>query len=112
MKKMIKASNSGKITRSVDYLDHMCTMYGYKLMYAEWDENDLDVSIVPVDKFACDITVRFYKRDRQSGEIITGAQTAGFGSLNAKEYAEFARQVNNTNELIKLLNNFDFEALR
>lgn len=47
MKKIIKASNSGKITRSVDYLDHMCTMYGYKLRYVDWDENYLDVIITP-----------------------------------------------------------------
>lgn len=109
MKKIIKASNNGKITRSVDYLDHMCTMYGYKLRYVDWDENYLDVIITPANKFACDITV---KRDRKSGEIIAAAQTSAFGSLNVEEYAEFAQQVNNTNELIKLLNNFDFEALR
>lgn len=90
-------------------LSEVCSKYGYQLNDAFWDKSLLYVDIRPVNEYASGISVNKDKRRYGTDEVIVTVQTTAYGSLTPEEYAEFASQVSNTNELVKYLSQFDFD---
>lgn len=90
-------------------LSEVCSKYGYKLNDAFWDKSLLYVSISPVSEYASDIDVNKNKRRYGTDKVVVTVQTTSYGSLTPEEYAKFVNQINNTNELVKYLSQFDFD---
>lgn len=90
-------------------LSGVCSKYGYQLNDAFWDKNLLYVDIRPVSEYASNISVNKDKRRYGTDEVVVIVQTTAYGSLSSEEYAKFVGQINNTNELVKYLNQFDFD---